>query len=395
MTNRKPIPLRLPDGIDRQRFLREYWQHKPLLMRQALPLTAFALHGDEIAGLACDDDIESRLIIERGDTPWQVQHGPFDAARFARLPSTHWTLLVQDVDKFVPDVARLIDAFDFLPAWRIDDIMVSYAVDQGGVGPHSDAYDVFLMQAAGRRRWRLSYCDYGDDDLIPGLEQRVLAHFASDQEWLLEAGDVLYLPPGVAHWGTADGECVTYSLGFRAPSRRELAADWFQHLVSLADETRIVDPDDLDPANSAQLTDSVVACARALLDDLPGGESDTFARWFGCHMTEPKPQFQLLPAATRWSLDDLTRYIADGGGLVRHPAARIAWARSGGEHVTLYYQGEYRELPARLAPLARRLAETREFGSADLASLVAGDAAGGSLLVAMFNDGIFERAHPD
>jgi len=224
--------LSLPPDIDPDTFLRNYWQKRPLLMRAAVPLDCFTLAGDELAGLACEPEFESRMIIERSDGNWQIRHGPFDEADFSDLPESNWTLLVQDVDKFLPEVARLIDGFDFVPAWRIDDIMISYASERGSVGPHTDDYDVFLMQAQGQRRWRISEKDYSDSALLPGLEQRILAHFETEQEWVLEPGDVLYLPPGVAHWGIAEGECMTYSLGFRTPNQQDLAADWFQHLVS-------------------------------------------------------------------------------------------------------------------------------------------------------------------
>ena len=281
MQNPPEPQLRLPHGIDRAVFLHQYWQRRPLLMRNALAVDNFRLGADELAGLACEPDLESRLVVEHSRGSWDLRHGPFNARDFGTLPESHWTLLVQDVDKYLPEVARLIDAFDFVPDWRIDDIMISYAADQGGVGPHTDAYDVFLMQAQGRRKWRISESHYTDADLIPGLAQRILSRFDTDHEWVLEPGDVLYLPPGVAHWGIADGPCMTYSLGFRVPSQQELAADWFQHLVALSYQSRLSGPDDLDPEQPSRLPGGVFETAAQTIDALPDPRSGSFRLWLG------------------------------------------------------------------------------------------------------------------
>lgn len=358
--------LRLPAGIDTGVFLRDYWQRRPLLMRAALPVDVFGLEPDELAGLACEPECESRILIQDGDD-WSLRHGPFDDKTFARLPESGWTLLVQDVDKFVPEVADLIDLFDFVPTWRIDDIMISYASDQGGVGPHSDAYDVFLMQGQGRRRWRISTCEYTEADLVPGLEQRILARFETTDEWVLEPGDILYLPPGLAHWGIAEGECMTWSLGFRTPSRQELAGDWFQHLVGLADARRLRDPQTIPPDSLAELTDAVQAEAAQLLADLPGPDSDLFRSWLGCHLTEPKPQFQVVPRDPPLGPDDLLEWIRNGGGLRRHPFARFAWRRTDDGAVEMFCQGEARRLPHALQGLVKRLCERRRLDADTLA----------------------------
>lgn len=389
-----PPRLSLPAPVDAESFLRDYWHRKPLLMRAALPPDIFPLTADELAGLACEPEIESRLLIGHSATEWSVRHGPFDGDEFSDLPERDWTLLVQDVDKFVPAVARLIEAFDFIPAWRIDDIMISYAVDGGGVGPHTDAYDVFLMQAQGQRRWRLSQREYGEEDLLPGLEQRILGTFETDEDWVLHPGDVLYLPPGVAHWGTAQGECMTYSLGFRAPSQRELAADWFQHLVSLCDERRLPDPHDPPPLQATHLSAQACAAAAGLLADLPTAESPAFAEWFGCYMTEPKAQFQILPPDRPWNAEDLESCLAAPDDLVRHPAARLAW-RNDETGVWLFVQGTARQLPPALAAVARTLADSRRLNGEQIRTLldIHDDAA--TLLLDLLNDGIFEMETMD
>lgn len=380
--------LKLPAGIDRACFLRDYWQRRPLLMRAALPADVFELAPDELAGLACEAEFESRLIVERESSARELRHGPFDDADFAGLPATRWTLLVQDVDKFIPQVARLIEAFDFVPSWRVDDIMISYATDQGGVGPHMDAYDVFLMQALGKRRWRLSYREYTDDDLVPGLEQRILATFDTDEEWVLAPGDVLYLPPGVAHWGIAEGDCMTYSLGFRAPSQQEIAADWFQHLVGLTAGRRLEDPHDLRLDSLAELTQGVARNAAQLLADLPSTDSREFRIWLGEYLTEAKPQFQILPPDEAWDADRLRDWLADGRNLTRHPFARMAWMPLADGQVALFCQGQSRLLPAGLQEAVRLVAEQRTLAASAFERLSATEVV--QMLLALLNEGILE-----
>ncbi len=396
VTVSKPKPgLVLPEQLDHRSFLRDYWQKRPLLMRAALPVDSFRLSAEELAGLACEEEFESRLIIEQADGAWSLRHGPFAADDFTTLPDSRWTLLVQDVDKYLPQVADLIDTFDFIPGWRIDDIMISYATDRGGVGPHADAYDVFLMQAQGRRRWRISDRTYTDADHVPGLEQRILSHFETTQEWVLDAGDVLYLPPGVAHWGTAEGDCMTYSLGFRAPSQIELASDWFQHLLSLGSERRLEDPEDLGDAGRTELTAGVFERAADLVDGLPAAGSRPFRLWLGCYLTEPKPQFQILPPERPWRAGDLEAWLARGAGLHRHPHARTAWARLSDDEVALFYQGEVLVQHAGPLVAARQIAEQRQLGAGDCIQLIAAEPGARDLLLQLINEGVLEPRETD
>jgi 50S ribosomal protein L16 3-hydroxylase len=340
MTSATAAPsLLLPDDLDRERFLNEIWQRRPLLMRQALAGTPSPLTPDDLAGLACDPDIESRIVAQHDDGHWEIRHGPFDVEDFAALPPSNWTLLVQDVDKWVPEVHALIDHFDFVPTWRIDDIMVSYAADGGGVGPHTDAYDVFLVQLHGRRRWRLSFAVYGDGDLEPDIEQRILKRFETDVDWTLEPGDILYLPPGVAHWGTASGDCMTYSLGFRSPSQRDLASDWLQEVVERAGERRLADPDDVSGRRLAEISTASIITARALVDDAVHAAAADFPTWVGRYLTEPKPQFQLDPQADPWDDARLQHALDSGEALHRHPWARVAWNRNADGTVHLFCNG--------------------------------------------------------
>ena len=211
-------------NFDTEQFLREHWQRRPIMLGQALPGFESPINGDDLAAIAGQPSALSRLIrYQRRTDRWRLQHGPFEAADFAGLPARDWTLLVQDVDKWLPqEVGNLLEHFDFLPRWRIEDLMVSYAVAGGSVGPHTDQYDVFLLQAAGQRRWQIDTRSAVNADLVSGAPLKLLKHFEPDQEWVLRPGDMLYLPPGVPHHGVAVDECLTFSIGLRAPSGTEL-----------------------------------------------------------------------------------------------------------------------------------------------------------------------------
>ena len=237
----------LHPSFDIAAFLRDSWQKRPLLIKNPWADWQNPLAPDELAGLACEADVESRLIARNGGRAngrLVCEHGPIDATRFGRLGKKHWTLLVQAVDHHVPAVAALIEPFRFVPNWRIDDVMVSYAVDGGGVGAHFDQYDVFLIQGLGIRRWRVGQACDASTALLPHDDLRLLADFTPTAEYWLEPGDMLYLPPGIAHDGVAVGDdCMTYSIGFRAPACSELISDWADHVASqLPQDDRYTDP---------------------------------------------------------------------------------------------------------------------------------------------------------
>ena len=220
-------------GLTAQQFLREYWQKKPLLVRNAFPGFTGLLSPDELAGLACLEEAEARLVQNKGDK-WLLRRGPFTEEDFQRLPQTRWTLLVQGVNLFLPEGAQLLDQFNFIPRARLDDLMVSYAPKGGSVGPHFDPYDVFLIQGMGHRRWQIS--TQSDQTLLPGAPLRILQNFQPEQEWITGPGDLLYLPPQCGHYGLAQDHCMTYSVGFKAPYAQELAT---QFLVHLQDEIKL------------------------------------------------------------------------------------------------------------------------------------------------------------
>ncbi|MGD1983413.1 MAG: cupin domain-containing protein [Chromatiaceae bacterium] len=352
--------------MESSHFIANYWQKQPLLIREAMDPALFPVSPDELAGLACEPEVESRLVIQHGPAEWQLAHGPFDESDFATLPESHWTLLVQDVDKLRPDVGDLLGFFDFLPGWRIDDVMISFATDQGGVGPHRDAYDVFLIQGSGRRRWRLGRP--GRDALIPGLDLRILADFDTAHDWLLDPGDLLYLPPGVAHWGTAVGDCMTYSVGFRTVSQRELAAAWFQYRSTLAGDSALDDSDG-SLADPGTIDDALIDRAQTLVDAVPDSPREDFAQLLGTLLTEPKAHFRVEAPETAWEARQLTDWLAGGGCLVRHPWVRFAWHRLSDDRVCVFCNGESACHVIDQLPLIRAVCAHRRLTSARLAAL--------------------------
>lgn len=326
--------------FDADAFLRDHWQKKPLLIRGALAGWSNALEPDELAGLACEDEVESRLVERTGDR-WSVEHGPFPETRFGALGQTNWTLLVQAVDQFVPAVAELIEPFRFIPDWRIDDVMVSLAVTGGGVGPHFDQYDVFLVQGLGRRRWRIGgLCD-ADSALLAHDDLRLLADFRTVEEYVLEPGDILYVPPGIAHDGIAESDdCMTYSVGFRAPARSELVAHFCDHvLATLEDDDRYGDPDLHAQANPGEIAPAALARLQAMVTETLQ-DSEAFARWFGAYVTSPKyPGLDWSPEE-KISAHALRTRLSAGEPLQRNAASRFSFVRRGADAVLLFVDGE-------------------------------------------------------
>ncbi len=341
-------------NFDGAAFLRDHWQKKPLLIRN--PWTAWKnpLEPDDLAGLACEDHVESRLIVQKPKT-WKVEPGPIAEKRFGKLGKAPWTLLVQAVDHHVPDVAALIAPFRFIPNWRIDDVMVSYASDGGGVGPHFDQYDVFLVQGLGTRRWQIgALCD-NNTELLPHDDLRLLANFEPTQEWLLEPGDMLYVPPRFAHNGVAVGDdCMTYSVGFRAPSRSELIAHYVDDvLAGLSDDDRYGDAGFAAQTNPGEITaDALASLHGMVMEQL--ADPTAFARWFGTYNSTPKyPDIDWAPEAPV-SAEELRARLANGEALHRNPASRFSFVRQG-EGVLLFVDGECFECAGEIVVLAERL----------------------------------------
>jgi 50S ribosomal protein L16 3-hydroxylase len=259
------------------------------LIRNAFPNFQSPITQDELAGLACETDA-ARIVIEQGGAhPWEVRHGAFDDDSFADLPATHWTLLVNDTDQHLPELKAIIEPFRFIPDWRIDDLMISFAVEGGSVGPHVDAYDVFLLQAQGQRRWQITTQPARDNNFLPDLELRIMRDFQAEQEWIVEPGDLLYLPPNVPHYGVALNECMTYSIGFRAPSQVDMLEKLLED--SLDDERlkqRFSDTERQPQANSGEITSTDMdRLVDFLVDALPQDEQ-SLQIWLGKYLTSPK-----------------------------------------------------------------------------------------------------------
>ena len=338
-------------GLSDSEFLRRHWQKKPLLARGALREYAGAFSRDELFDLAQRDDIESR-IVHRVRGRWRVDHGPFTSRDFRRLPRTGWTLLVQGVELALSRAARLLREFAFLPYARLDDVMVSYAVPGGGVGPHFDSYDVFLVQAAGERRWRVS----GEPDLtlVPDAPLKILRRFTPDREWTVASGDVLYLPPRFAHDGVAVSECITCSVGFRAPATQELAARFLEFMQDrLQLEGRYSDRGLSPTAQPARIPTAMLAHAARALDKVRWSRGDVL-EFLGRYLSEPKNSVVFERPARPLKAAEFARRVTERGGTLA-PVTRMLFY---GNHI--FINGEVAIADADARRVLAQLANARE-----------------------------------
>jgi 50S ribosomal protein L16 3-hydroxylase len=362
--------VRLGELTPRQ-FLARHWQKSPLLVRQAFPGFRDPVSPQDLASLACREDVESRLVLERGGArPWQVIPGPQEPERLRRLGRSHWTLLVQGVDAWREAVARLLEPFAFVPHWRVDDVMVSLAAPRGTVGPHVDSYDVFLLQGRGQRRWQISR--RFSKHTRPGLDLQVLARFRAEQEWVLEPGDMLYLPPGVAHYGVALEECLTYSIGFRAPSPVDLLVGTLRQALATADRSRLyADPDLRLQEDRGEITRHALERLRCMVQE----DCDrllapaAFAQAAGALLTETKDGAPSTPRR-RVSATKVAAALRAGAVLARREPGRAAFTRGPGGTATLFVNGSSYPLPRSLAAAGPLLTETRRISAAALAHVV-------------------------
>ncbi|MGA8279220.1 MAG: cupin domain-containing protein [Rhodanobacteraceae bacterium] len=397
-----------PLGMPPARFLRDYWQKQPLLIRGAFAGFREPLRPDDLAGLACEELARARIVMHQAERDgWSLRHGPFAQEDFANLPNTDWTLLVQDVDKWDADVATLLDHFAFLPCWRIDDVMVSYAEQGGSVGAHIDQYDVFLLQGLGQRRWRVDtrrcraarvcasepamkparHCADPCEEraFTDDTELRLLRDFTPTHEWILDAGDLLYLPPDIAHHGVALGACMTYSIGMRAPARAELLLDFADAFAETMPESlRFADPDLTPTRGDGEIDDATMARVLRAMPWLrpeaicPGpvnhteaththssrlsrttSAADTFPvahgkeqlrAWFGRFITRYR-SMQIAPRAAALSDASFARMLSRNATVQRNQWSRFAWTR-GKRGATLFVAGEEYSCSSRLARMA-------------------------------------------
>jgi 50S ribosomal protein L16 3-hydroxylase len=354
--------LTLLGGISPEQFMKRYWQKKPLLIRQAVPGVRPPVDRATLFEMAGRDDVESRLIVQqptaaRGKKPgapadWTLRHGPMPRSALPKLAQPNWTLLVQGLDLHVPVAHELMSQFRFVPDARLDDVMISYATDGGGVGPHYDSYDVFLLQVHGQRRWRIGRLK--DDSLCPDVPLKILSNFEPELEWVLEPGDMLYLPPRWAHDGIAQGECMTCSVGFRVPEANGLAAELLLRVADNIDDSRrqlYRDPGQEATATPAQMPASLQAfAADAVAKAMRDPEQLLSA--LGEVMTEPKPKV--------WF--EAGEALEEGVGVVLDARTRMMY-----DDRRVFANGESWRAAGADARLLRRLADARSLSAKDLA----------------------------
>lgn len=348
-------PLTLLGGLSAAQFMRTYWHKKPLLVRQAIPGFKPLLNRAELLDLAGQDGVESRLVRQLGGGQWSLAHGPFARRRLPGLKEPGWTVLVQGVDLHVQAAHELVQPFRFIPDARLDDLMISFATDQGGVGPHFDNYDVFLLQAHGKRRWRIGR--QKNLSLQPDVPLKILTHFEPEEEYVLEPGDMLYLPPMWAHDGIAEGECMTYSVGFRSPKQDELARELFLRLSDAPDELprEVVykDPRQSAVARPGEIPTALLDFARKAIEKALA-EPLALERALGETLSDPKPGVWFEPAQDFGLIESVrlnqrTRMLYDA----RH----------------IFINGESYLAEGRDAELMRQLADTRRLSLQEVQQL--------------------------
>jgi len=323
-------------NVSVETFLAEYWQKKPLLIRQAFADFQSPLTPDELAGLACEEEVNSRIVIEKGDEePWQAIHGPMDESVFTRLPDTHWSLVINDLEKYLPELSEITDQFRFIPEWYLDDLMSSYAAPEGSVGPHIDLYDVFILQGSGYRRWQISTRPVAEDNVIPNIALRLQKEFVAEQEWILEPGDMMYLPAGVSHYGVSLGESMSYSIGFRATSHTDLLSDFIAHItrdLSINETYHL--PEQPCQAHANEITPAAVQQIREIFNRYLDPNHPELSRWFGRYVSDPKIDYVVESEELVECFEQLFQFT-----LQRHPASGFAFIREG-TTTRLFIDGE-------------------------------------------------------
>jgi 50S ribosomal protein L16 3-hydroxylase len=305
-----------------------------------------------------------------------------DEEVFASLPESHWTLVVNDLEKYLPELSWIIDQFRFIPEWRFDDLMVSYAADQGSVGPHVDLYDVFILQGQGQRRWQINTQPVQPGNQVDGTPLRIQQDFEAEQEWIVEPGDMLYIPPGVSHHGVSLGDSISYSIGFRAISHADLVNEFIGYITQqLSTQLTYRDPDLKLQQHANEITADALARVSAIFKDYLNPNHPELLRWFGRYSSDTKTDLQLEPEQEIDDLDELVSLLTDAATLCRHTASRFAYSRVD-DHALLFVDGEDYEVSMRFA---ENLCNQRQV---DLTILLQGaSSAEQSLLVEFYNQG--------
>ena len=345
--------------MDSREFVQLYWQKKPCVLRNAIPDFESIISPEELAGLACEEDVHCRLVMEKGgEHPWQLRYGPFEEQDFLDLPESHYSLLVSECEKWIPELTDLIDQFRFIPDWRIDDLMISYAPAGGSVGAHVDQYDVFLLQALGSRRWQYDESRSLNAPVIEGLELAILQEFSPAQEVVLNPGDILYLPPGFAHHGVALEPCMTYSIGFRAPTATQALESFaFEYESNAVEVPRYGDADlELD-RHPAEITDTEIERFRSMAITLVEQSPDLWRHAIGKMLSDsavaaPDETLEQPPCVS-----DLQAHA-----WFRHPETRLFYHQSP-ERIEVYCNACVHELPQHpgLLEQLQKLCENREW----------------------------------
>lgn len=352
-------------GISAAEFLRDYWQKKPLLIRQAMPNFAGLINPQKLMELAEDETVQARLVTQKRNT-WQLQHGPFNSnqfnpdklgnsTQFKRLSKSNWTILVQSVNHYFASGTELLKRFNFIPHVRLDDLMVSYATKGGGVGPHFDSYDVFLLQGQGHRCWQISA--QKDRVLVAGAPLKILQNFKAEQEWILAPGDMLYLPPNYAHNGVAEDNCMTYSIGFRAPTYQEIAE---QFLVTMQDNICLAgiytDPD-LRPQNHpAEISAQMLEQVEKIVEQIKWDKGD-IANFIGCYLSEPKSNVFFDPPLKPLSRPHFAQKALKKGLMLDLKSQMLC------HDYTIFMNGIAHRVSKASYSVLRQLADARELGS--------------------------------
>ncbi len=343
-------------GLPPRQFLAQHWQKKPLLIRAALPGFRGVLTPAQLLRLACRDDAQSRLVI-RHARRWEAHEGPFRRGLFRGLPTRGWSVLVHEVDRFLPEARALLERFSFIPYARLDDLMVSYALAGGGVGPHYDSYDVFLLQGCGRRRWRVGH--QRDAALVAGAPLKLLRDFRPQQEWVLEPGDMLYLPPGWAHDGVALDPCMTYSIGFRAPAWQELVIHFLRFLEDRVELEGLYQDPGLKPQDGpARIARGMVLEVAQRLGGIRWSAVDV-VRFLGQYLTEPKAHVFFTPPRPRLPLAAFAARARRSGVCLELRSQMLYFGDR------FFINGETVEVKGRARTSLRHLANTRRLDAVD------------------------------
>ena len=327
-------------NFDINQFLDQYWQKKPLLIRNAFPQYRSPITAEELAGLACEDFVQSRIVSELTSSPkWTLETGPFTEHHFENLPETHWTVLIQGLNKIFPEFDDLLNEFNFIPSWRVDDVMGSYAASGGSVGPHIDQYDVFLLQATGKRKWMINEEPVNEDNYIEDIPLKIIKDFEPASEWILEAGDMLYLPANVAHYGIGMEDCMTFSIGFRAPSLAELLSSYVDDNISnFGDKLRYQDPALSTKQNSGEISPEAIEKIQSLLIS-EFEDKSKLSEWFGCFITDYLNEHEELSQNNLNEAEFLNQFI-ESQQLRRPAAVRANYITLQNDDITLFINGE-------------------------------------------------------